>query len=158
VLENYRRDPRVVFNYAITRRALSQIAPTVRRIRDNGNRVTFNFYSEHHTDTPLGLLPGEDLLEAALTVLANYPDTVIAHPYYVRTLVSGQTDFASFGYAVCPSVSWNHPGHGARRDNGHPTLPLFMYMAPISRRSSSAAHPVSAAAAVTVRPCKPGCS
>lgn len=125
VLANYRDDLRVIFNYAITDRGVDQIEPTVRRIRDNGNRVTFNFYSEHHTETPLSSSGSERLLDAALSVQEIYGDTVVAHPYYVRALVTGRTDFGHFGYDVCPSVSWNHPDHAARRANGNPTLPLF---------------------------------
>jgi Radical SAM superfamily/4Fe-4S single cluster domain len=125
VLANYRDDPRVIFNYAITGRGVDEIDPTVRRIRDNGNRVTFNFYSEHHTDTPLSSSNSQRLLEAALRAQDDYPDTVVAHPYYIRALVTGSTEFGNFGYDVCPSVSWNHPDHAARRANGNPTLPLF---------------------------------
>jgi hypothetical protein len=125
VLANYRNDPRAIFNYAITDDAVDQIEPTVRRIRDNGNRVTFNFYSEHHTDTPLSSSNSQRLLEAALRAQDDYQDTVVAHPYYIRALVTGRTEFGNFGYDVCASVSWNHPAHAARRANGNPTLPLF---------------------------------
>ena len=43
---HHRDDPRAMFVYAITSRGVEHIEPTVRRIRDNGNRVTFNYYSE----------------------------------------------------------------------------------------------------------------
>src|SRR3989442_10499803 len=36
-LRNYRDDPRVIFNYAVTSLALDEIAVSVRRIRENGN-------------------------------------------------------------------------------------------------------------------------
>ena len=42
-----------------------------------------------------------------------------------RALITGRTDFGHFGYDVCPSVSWDHPGHAARRANGNPAPPLF---------------------------------
>src|SRR5437764_3658656 len=48
-LRNYRDDPRAIFNYALAAHGLDHIAGTVRRIRDNGNRVTFNLYSEYDT-------------------------------------------------------------------------------------------------------------
>jgi hypothetical protein len=125
VLENYRNDPRAIFNYAITDHGIDAIEPTVRRIRDNGNRVTFNFYSSYHTPDPLGCPDKHRLLDEALRVRDAYADTVVAHPYYLRALVTGRTDFGNFGYEVCPSISWDHPAHGARRANGNPTLPLF---------------------------------
>lgn len=124
-LANYRNDPRAIFNYAITDRGTDLIEPTVRRIRDNGNRTTFNFYSEHHTDTPLRCRETDRLLEEALRVQSMYPDTVVAHPYYLRALITGESEFGRFGYDVCPSVSWDHPDHAARRRSGTPVLPLF---------------------------------
>src|SRR3989449_8288349 len=49
-LRNYRDDPRAIFNYAVTGSGVKHIQTTVRHIRENGNRVTFNVYSEYHTD------------------------------------------------------------------------------------------------------------
>jgi MoaA/NifB/PqqE/SkfB family radical SAM enzyme len=124
-LRNYRDDPRVIFNYAVTGGGVEYIDTTVRRIRDNGNQVTFNVYSEYHTDTPLQHSQDQRLLDEVLRVAEAYPDAVVAHPYYLRAIITGETDFGRFGYDVCPSVSWNHPDHAARRANGNPTLPLF---------------------------------
>ena len=124
-LRNYRDDPRAIFNYAVTGRGVEHIESTVRRIRDNGNRVTFNLYSEYHTDTPLQHSQERRLLDEILRVAGAYPDAVVAHPYYLRALVTGGTEFGRFGYDVCPSVSWDHPGHAARRASANPTLPLF---------------------------------
>ncbi len=104
---------------------VGHIEDTVRRIRDNGNRVTFNLYSEYGTDAPLRDSRDEHLLDELLGVAAVYPDTVIAHPYYLRVLMTGETEFGRFGYDVCPSVSWDDPRHATRRVNGNPTLPLF---------------------------------
>jgi hypothetical protein len=115
----------VIFNYAVTSRALGDIARSVRRIRDNGNRVTFNVYSEYQTEAPLQHAQDQRLLDELLRVAEAYPDAVIAHPYYLRALVTGATEFGRFGYDVCPSVSWDYPGHTVRRMNGNPTLPLF---------------------------------
>src|SRR5437879_4841042 len=61
-LRNYRDDSRAIFNYAVTARGLEHIGGTVRRIRDNGNRVTFNLYSEYDTDAPLRRSRDERLL------------------------------------------------------------------------------------------------
>jgi len=124
-LRNYRDDPRAIFNYAVAGNGLEHIEATVRRIRDNGNRTTFNLYSEYDTDAPLRYSRDQRLLDELLGVGAAYPDTVVAHPYYLRALITGQTEFGRFGYDVCPSVSWNHPDHAVRRANGNPTLPLF---------------------------------
>src|SRR5437870_9190215 len=124
-LRNYRDDPRVIFNYAVTGSGVEHIEGTVRQIRDNGNRVTFNLYSEYHTDTPLQHSQDRRLLDEVLCVAGAYPDAVVAHPYYLRALVTGETEFGRFGYDVCPSVSWDHRGHADRRANGNPVLPVF---------------------------------
>jgi|SRR5262245_42919926 len=124
-LRNYRNDPRAIFNYAVAGSGVEHIKETVRRIHDNGNRVTFNLYSEYGTDTPLRHSRNQRLLDELLRVTAAYPDAVVAHPYYLCALITGETEFGRFGYDVCPSVSWDHPGHAARRANGNPTLPLF---------------------------------
>jgi MoaA/NifB/PqqE/SkfB family radical SAM enzyme len=124
-LRNYRDDPRAIFNYAVSGSGVEHVEDTVRRIRENGNRVTFNLYSEYGTDAPLRHSQDQRLLDELLRVAAAYPDAVIAHPYYLRALITGETEFGRFGYDVCPSISWDHPSHAARRANGNPTLPLF---------------------------------
>jgi hypothetical protein len=124
-LRNYRDDPRAIFNYAVSGGGVQHIRGTVRQIHDNGNRITFNLYSGYDTDAPLRHARDEQLLDELLGVAADYPETVVAHPFYLRALVTGETEFGRFGYDVCPSVSWDHPGHTVRRANGNPTLPLF---------------------------------
>jgi hypothetical protein len=124
-LRNYRNDPRAIFNYAVAGTGFDHVRDTVQRIRDNGNQVTFNLYSEYDTDAPLRHSRDQRLLNELLEVAAGYPDAVVAHPYYLRALITGETEFGRFGYDVCPSVSWDHPRHAIRRANGNPTLPLF---------------------------------
>jgi len=124
-LRNYRDDPRAIFNYAVAGSGVEHVEGAVRRIRDNGNRVTFNLYSQYGTEAPLRHSRDRRLEDDLLGVAAAYPDTVIAHPYYLRVLITGETEFGRFGYEVCPSVSWDDPRHATRRVNGNPTLPLF---------------------------------
>jgi len=125
VLRNYRNDRRAIFNYAVTQSAIDRIDETVRRIRDNGNVLTFNLYTDYRSDGTPHHSTDQPLLDELLRVADSYPDAVIAHPYYLRALVTGETSFGGFSYDVCPSVSWDHPVHAERRANGNPTLPLF---------------------------------
>jgi hypothetical protein len=97
----------------------------VRRIRDNGNTVTFNFYSEYHTDDPLRLHDRQRLLDEMLRVRALYPDTVINHAAHVEAMVTGHAWCGEFGRETCPSISVDHPGNADRVANGHPVLPMF---------------------------------
>jgi MoaA/NifB/PqqE/SkfB family radical SAM enzyme len=124
-LENYHGDDRACFIYAITERGLDHIEDTVRRIAENGNKVTFNFYSEYNTDNPIKRQYETQLLEEALRVKALYPETVISHPTHMRGIITGRTDWGTFGYHSCPSVSVHHPAHKERLANGNPTLPFF---------------------------------
>src|SRR5205814_9112380 len=67
-LRNYRDDPRAIFNYAVAGSGVEHVEDAVRRIRDNGNRVTFNLYSEYGTDAPLRHSQGQRLLDEVLRV------------------------------------------------------------------------------------------
>jgi hypothetical protein len=125
-LQNYRDDDRAIFIYAITPEEIEHIETTVRRIRDNGNQLTFNYYSSYGTDDPLHLhADRQRLLEEALRMKDSYPDTVVCDAYFIRTLITGRTEWAEFGYDVCPSLSVDHPAHRDRLANGNPVLPGF---------------------------------
>ncbi|MFL6656393.1 MAG: radical SAM protein [Sulfurifustis sp.] len=125
VLENYRGDDRAFFVYAVTEDGIEYIEDTVRRIRDNGNPVTFNFYSKYGSSSPSAVSRQRELLNEALRVKALFPDTVISHPYYINAIITGQSHWGAFGYENCPSISVDHLAHRARMSNGNPHLPVF---------------------------------
>ncbi|MET8564096.1 radical SAM protein [Streptomyces flaveolus] len=125
-LSHYRDDPRVLFIFALSEAGLPHLEPTVRKIADNGNIVTFNFYSEHGSDHPIQIENERRVLEEALRVKELYPRTVVSHPYFIRTLITGTSHWgARFGYDVCPSLSVDHPDHEERVANGNPVIPGF---------------------------------
>jgi hypothetical protein len=124
-LDNYRDDRRALFVYAVSESGIAHIEPTVRKIRDNGNQLIFNFYSDYGLAEPLANSPRQELISELLRMKSTYPQTVLSHPYYVRTLVSGRSHFGEFSYLTCPSISRDHPAHSARLANGNPALPLF---------------------------------
>lgn len=125
VLENYRGDDRAFFVYALTEDGIEHIEDTVRRIGDNGNPVTFNFYSKYGSSSPSALSRQRELLNEALRVKALFPDTVISHPYYINAIITGESHWGRFGYENCPSISVDHRAHRARMANGNPHLPVF---------------------------------
>ncbi|BCJ50037.1 hypothetical protein Asp14428_15120 [Actinoplanes sp. NBRC 14428] len=125
-LGHYTGDPRVMFIFALSEPGMAYIEPTVRRIADNGNIVTFNFYSEHGTDTPLRIRDEARILAEAQRVKELFPETVVSHPYYIDALITGRSHWGGrFGYDVCPSISVDAPVHQQRVANGNPVLPGF---------------------------------
>ena len=124
-LANYRDDDRATFVFALTEPGVDYIEDTVRRIADNGNQVSYNFYSAYGSDDPLGADDNKRLLDEALRVAHAYPEAVISHPYYVEAMVTGRTHFGTFGYDVCPSISVDLAIHADRVANGNPVLPGF---------------------------------
>lgn len=125
-LAHYKDDPRVTFVFALSEDGLQHVEPTVRAIEDNGNQVTFNFYSEHGTDHPLRIENEQRTLAEALRVKEKYPEAVASHPYFIETLITGRTHWGGkFGYDVCPSISVELPEHAQRVTNGHPVIDGF---------------------------------
>lgn len=124
-LLNYKNDPRATFIYAVDPTAPDVIDDTIRRIADNGNLISFNYYSPYGVHDQLRHDREEALLEAALRAADRYPEAVVSHPYYIRTLITGRTDWGEFGYDTCPSISVDHPQHADRLRNGNPVLPGF---------------------------------
>lgn len=125
-LQHYRDDPRVIFVFALSEDGLEYVVPTVQAIQDNGNQVTFNFYSAHGTDQALHLEHEQRILEVALRAKQEFPDTVVSHPYFIETLITGRTHWdGQFGYDVCPSISVDFPEHEARVRNGNPVIDGF---------------------------------
>jgi hypothetical protein len=124
-LKNYTNDPRACFIYAVTEDGLDYIEPTVRAICDNGNRVTFNFYSKYGSGDPLHQQQPQRLLDRLMATKDLYPTTVLSTPYYIQTMVTGRSHWGEFSYQQCPSVSVDHPANRDRVANGPPVLRKF---------------------------------
>jgi hypothetical protein len=124
-LRNYEGDRRACFVYAITEDGVDYIEDAVRRIHENGNRVSLNFYSKYHRDEPLRMQNASRLVDEALRVKELYPHTLLSHPYFIHAIVTGESHWGNFSYEVCPSLSVDHPAHADRLANGNPFLPRF---------------------------------
>jgi hypothetical protein len=133
-LKNYHNDKRVFFVYALSPDSSPHVEDVVRRIGDNGNQVLFNYYSPYDNpdspDTKAIQEKEKRLLERVLEVREAYPQVVLSHPYYIRTLITGSSHWGKFGYDVCPSISRDYEGNRERIANGNPTLPGFNAIAP----------------------------
>jgi hypothetical protein len=124
-LANYRGDRRAHFVYALSESAITHIDETVGRIADNGNTLTFNFYSAYDKADPLRLDGQQRLLDEVLRVREKYSDIVTSTPLYIETMITGRTSWDQFGYEVCPSISVDHPAHADRLKNGNLVLSGF---------------------------------
>ena len=129
-LDNFADDPRATFVFCVAEAGIAHIEETVCRIASNGNRVTFSCYSPYDSPQRLHVNDAQRLIDELLRVKARYPDTVLSTPYYIRTIVTGQTHWGRFGYETCPSISVDHPAHKIRLGNGNRVLPLFNTYAP----------------------------
>lgn len=124
-LSNYKNDPRAIFIYAVTEESIPYIQKTVQKIRDNGNLVNFNYYCSYDEPEKLLKPSSQKLLDTLLKVQSRYPETVLSHPYYLKTMVTGKSHWGAFGRDVCPSISVDHPDNNERIHNGNPLLPRF---------------------------------
>ena len=124
-LANYKNDPRAHFIFAVTEDGIDFVDETVRRIGDNGNTVTINFYSKYGAKDPLRTENEARLIDKLLEVRMRRPDALASHPYYIKTMISGRSHWGEFGYDVCPSISSDHPDNEQRKRNGNPVLPGF---------------------------------
>ena len=113
-LRNYRDDPRATFVYALSDQGIDYIEDAVRQIADNGNRVTFNYYTAYGAETPMNVREGA-LLEKALEVRAKYPDVVICTEYYIETLITGRAHWRELRLRDLPEHQ--------RRPSGPPGAP-----------------------------------
>jgi Radical SAM superfamily len=123
-LQNYRGDDRAIFIYAVTPNHLSEIRPTVERIIENGNVLSFNYY---HDYSNAGEYAAEvlELLNLLLELKETYPRQIRSHPYHIRALITGEVHFGRFGFDTCPSVSVDYADNQARLANGNKYLPKF---------------------------------
>jgi len=124
-LKHYRNDNRAGFVIALSDGCDEHIEDTVRKIQDNGNRCVFNFYSKYGADDPAGLSERQRVLDAALYTKEKFPGAVISHPFYIKTLIEGKTEWGEFGYKVCPSISVDYPENFERLKNGNRYLTRF---------------------------------
>lgn len=130
-LANYKDDPRVTFVYALSEDCIEDIEATVLKIKENGNKLSFNYYSKYGTDSPIGGQEQNKLMMKALEMQHLYPETILSNAYYIRVLITGKAHWGEdFGYDTCPSISIDHPDNSERIKNGNRTLPLFNTYAP----------------------------
>jgi hypothetical protein len=123
-LRNYRNDERAFFIYGVAPQHVGEIRPTIERIVDNGNIVSFNYYHDYRLAAEY---PKEvsALLNELLELKEDYPKQIASHPYHIRALVEGEAHFGRFGYESCPSVSVDSEANKGRLSNGKKYLPKF---------------------------------
>ena len=158
-LGHYRNDPRVIFVYALSEEGLQYVEPTVRAIQDNGNQVTFNFYSAHGSDQALRIENEQRTLAEALRVKQAYPETVVCHPYFIEALITGRrpTGTASSATTSAPASAWTTRTTPSGYATATRSWTASRSTAPTTRRSSSAAPPATARTAGTARASTAGC-
>ncbi|MBB5841614.1 radical SAM protein [Kribbella italica] len=124
-LAAYRDDPRVVWIFTVSEPGMPYLEETVKAIADNGNQLNFGYYSDYGTDPSSRIADDQRAIAEMTRLHLKYPETVIGHPYYFETLVTGRSHWGEFGGETCPSISVDHPAHADRVVDGHPVLRGF---------------------------------
>ena len=92
VLRNYRNDPRAGFVFGLAPHGIQHMEETIKRIRDNGQHLIYNYFRDY-ADGNLATTDEERrLLEEALRLQAEYPETVLTHPYLIKAMITGETE------------------------------------------------------------------
>ncbi len=125
-LANYRNDDRAIFIFCPI--DVNLIEPTVQRIADNGNRVSFNRYGSYSKACASDDVNA--IVDECLRLGSKYKNVIVSPQPYIEALYAGHTKWGTFGYETCPSVSSDCPANAARIANRNPTLPLFNAWAP----------------------------
>lgn len=123
-LQNYRNDNRAIFIYAVSPNHTDEIRPTVERIIENGNILSFNYYHDYGSSQGYTTEFGE-FVDTLIALRETYPQSIASHPYHMRALATGEAPFGRFGYDTCPSVSVDAPENAGRLANGNKFLPKF---------------------------------
>jgi hypothetical protein len=126
-LRNYQDDPRANWYYTTTPGNTHEIEPVVEQCVANGNRVCFNFYGDlagigGDVDHRLGFARVRREIDR---MIDRYPDRIWLSSYMSEVISTGRLYEDRWGYAVCSSVSADHPINRERLANGKPYNPHF---------------------------------
>jgi len=100
-LKNYKADSRVMFVYTFNENNVTQVDDVLRRIHDEGHKITFNVYSSTVGGTsPLNVGPSLDRIrEKMIDAMERYPNTVVYSRYNAEVHTSSSSLRTQFG---CP--------------------------------------------------------
>jgi len=124
-LKNYRNDKRAGFYYTVIPGCVSNIAKATQRMVENGNYITFNFYADlarlgNKYDHTNSFSEANDIINQLIAAFSN---RIVSSPYVHNIIATRSMLGKQWGYAVCPSVTYDHPENAERviSDNGYPT-------------------------------------
>ncbi len=119
-LKLFKNDPRVGYYYTVIPGFSGGIQSAVTRMVNNGNFVTFNFYGDladiggkysHQNGFEDGI--------AEISILSKRFPTKIISSRYINDIISSRKLFGNtWGYDVCPSLTFDHPENAVRMQNG----------------------------------------
>jgi hypothetical protein len=120
-LQNYRNDKRAGFYYTIIPGFINNIEKVTKRMIDNGNYVTYNYYADlaaqggrySHKNS---FLSANDVINQ---LIIKYPESIVSSPYVLDIIARGCMLDKQWGYDVCPSVTYDHPDNTNRLSVGN---------------------------------------
>ncbi len=119
-LSHFKNDPRVGFYYTTVPGFTDRIEKATAKMVENGNFVAFNFYGD--IDQKGGayshLLGYEEVNRIIFGLAQQYSSRVISSPHLNRVIDQRHLFGQSWGYDVCPSLTYDHPANAQRMREG----------------------------------------
>lgn len=119
-LKNFKDDDRVGFYYTTVPGFSDGIESATQRMVENGNFVIYNFYADlaqqggNYSHVNGFARP----IEQINRMIEKFPTRIVSSPHINQTISQRSLFGKAWGYDVCPSVTYDHPGNAERMARG----------------------------------------
>lgn len=119
-LDNFKGDDRVGFYYTTVSGCADGIERATDRMVRNGNYVAYNFYADlaNQGGKYNHRLGFSDVIQKINRMIEKYPTRIVSSPHINNTIAQRTLFGTSWGYDVCPSVTFDHPQNQERIAKG----------------------------------------
>lgn len=116
----FKNDPRAGFYYTTIPGFTAGIHQATTKMINNGNFVTFNFYGDlSEKGGKYSHKNGfDDTISEITRMISLFPTKVMSSPYINQVISNRKLFDQTWGYQVCPSVTFDHPENSERMLSG----------------------------------------
>jgi hypothetical protein len=120
-LKNYYNDKRAGFYYTIIPGFIDNIENVTKRMIDNGNYVTYNYYADlaHQGDQYSHKNSFFSANNTINKIIEKHPESIVSSPYVLDIIAKRCMLNKNWGYDVCPSITYDHPDNINRLSPGN---------------------------------------